>query len=138
MYGTEYRVEWLNPPYMNAERPVLQSVPQLIGFNQTVKLNVRLPSTATPSSNIKVACMDLGYVTHAVHANSRLVYLVSSRDPNDASALSVTGPPNGNVYPPGPAWIYLVVDGIPSAGSGVIIGDGKGPEVDQAALEKYV
>ena len=80
--------------------------------------------------------MDLGYVTHAIHANARLVFLASSLSA-DSQALTVTGPPNGNVYPPGPAWIYLVVDGVPSVGKKVMIGDGKGPEVDDNALNKY-
>ena len=81
--------------------------------------------------------MDLGYVTHAVHANSRLVYLTASLD-TSMMKLSVTGPPNGDVYPPGPGWLYIVVDGIPSRGVKVMIGDGDGPEVNDAALKKCV
>lgn len=134
-YGTEYRVEWLSPPYMTKERPTLISTPQTIGFGRTVALKIGLPSSTTSSSKIQVACMDLGYVTHAVHANSRLVYLVNSLE-TDQETLTVTGPPNANVYPPGPAWIYVVVDGVPSVGMKVMIGDGKGPDVDEAALNK--
>ncbi|THH09352.1 hypothetical protein EW145_g2082 [Phellinidium pouzarii] len=119
-YGTEYRVEWM------------------IDFGEKLTLKVHLPSTTSTSSDIKVACMDLGYVTHAVHANSRLVYLVNAPDASDAGTLSVTGPPNANVYPPGPAWIFLVVDGVPSIGTRVMIGDGKGPEVDEAALNNVL
>ena len=135
-YGTEYRVEWLSPPYMSKERPTLDDVPQMIGFGETVTFKVHVPSTASSSSKIQVACMDLGYVTHAVHANARLVFLTNSLSA-DSQTLTVTGPPNGNVYPPGPAWIYLVVDGVPSVGKKVMIGDGKGPEVDDDALNKY-
>lgn len=80
--------------------------------------------------------MDLGYVSHAVHANSRLVYLVTSLSTTDNESLTVTGPPNGNIYPPGPAWLYIVVDGVPSTGVKVLVGDGKGPPFDDAALEK--
>lgn len=65
--------------------------------------------------------MDLGYVTHGVHANSRLVYLVNSVIADDE--LMVSGPPNGEIYPPGPGWIYVVVDGIPSAGMKVMVGN---------------
>ena len=131
-YGTEYRVEWLSPPYMSMERPVINAIPSMIGFGQKVKINVTLPNSAS-DADVKVACMDLGYVTHAVHANSRLVYLVFQRD---ADILTVTGPPDGGVYPPGPAFIYLVVDGVPSVGRKVIIGDGKDPDVDKEALDK--
>jgi hypothetical protein len=81
--------------------------------------------------------MDLGYVTHAVHANSRLVYLVASLD-KSRKTLSIVGPPDGNVYPPGPGWIYVVVDGMPSMGVKMMIGNGQGPSVDGAAWEKCV
>ena len=79
--------------------------------------------------------MDLGYVTHAVHANSRLVYLTSTLS-DDKTTLTVAGPPNGNIYPPGPGFVYLVVDGVPSTGSRLLVGDGQSPATDQAALQK--
>jgi Domain of unknown function (DUF1929) len=72
--------------------------------------------------------MDLGFVTHGVHANSRLVYLCVSVSSDDE--LTITGPPDGNVYPPGPGWIYVVVDDIPSAGVKVLVGSGENPPVD--------
>ncbi|GJE90704.1 copper radical oxidase [Phanerochaete sordida] len=128
-YGTEYRVEWLDPPYMGADRPTLGNVPQKIDFKQTVQFNVKLPSAG--AGNVKVVLMDFGYVTHAVHANSRYVELVSSRD---GDVVTVNGPPDGNIYPPGPGWLFVVADGIPSKGVKVMIGDGQGPEVNEAAI----
>lgn len=79
--------------------------------------------------------MDLGFVTHGVHMNSRLVELSASIS-EDRKSLSVTGPPNSRIYPPGPAWLYVLVDGIPSAGRKVMIGSGEGPPVDEGAIEK--
>ena len=81
--------------------------------------------------------MDFGYVTHAVHANSRLVRLASSLS-GDKSTLTVAGPPDGNIYPPGPGWLFIVVKDVASTGVKVMIGDGKSPEVNEAALQKYV
>ena len=52
--------------------------------------------------------------------------------------LTVRGPPNGNIYPPGPAWLHVVNDGIPSEGMKVMVGSGKGPAVDETALHKFV
>jgi hypothetical protein len=78
--------------------------------------------------------MDLGYVTHGVHANSRLVYLLATVSSDNE--LTVTAPPNGKVYPPGPAWIYIVIDGVPSVGVKVIVGTGEGPPVDEDARKK--
>jgi hypothetical protein len=85
------------------------------------------------AKRILVALMDLGYITHTIHANSRLVYLLSS---NQGSTLTVRGPPNENIYPPGPGWLYVVVDGVPSVGKRVIVGNGEGPPVDQQAINK--
>lgn len=90
-------------------------------------------STYTNGIVLLVALMDLGYVTHAVHANTRLVYLECSISGN---ILTVTGPPNGNVYPPGPGWIYFLIDDIPSKGVKVMVGNGQGPPVDDGALNK--
>jgi hypothetical protein len=81
--------------------------------------------------------MNLGYATHAVHFNSRLVYLEVSISA-DLKTLTVTGPPSGRIYPPGPGWLYLVVGGVPSPGRKVLIGDGKSPPVDRAAINKQV
>ncbi|KAI0822841.1 copper radical oxidase [Trametes gibbosa] len=132
-YGTEYLVEWLGPAYMKSERPqVLGGVPKLLGFGAAAELKVRLPAPSPQGVSIKVALMDLGYVTHAVHANSRLVYLESSLS-SDKGTLTITAPPNGNIYPPGPGFIYVVVDGVPSVGVKVLVGDGKSPAVDEAA-----
>jgi hypothetical protein len=77
--------------------------------------------------------MDLGYVTHAVHANNRLVYLSSTL--ND-EILTISGPPNGKVYPPGPGWLYVVVGGVPSIGIKLMVGDGLGPPSDEEATRK--
>ncbi|EMD38470.1 hypothetical protein CERSUDRAFT_48364 [Gelatoporia subvermispora B] len=133
-YGTEYRVEWLSPPYMSAERPAIVSAQKKIGFGEKVKMQVRLPSTAGA-----VVLMDLGYVTHAVHANSRMVYLETAPPAGgggNTETLDVTGPPNALVYPPGPAFMYVVVNGVPSEGVKVMVGDGKGPKVDDGAWQK--
>ncbi|KAF9819759.1 hypothetical protein IEO21_01850 [Rhodonia placenta] len=137
-YGTEYRVEWLNPPYMSMERPeITGGVPSLLGFSESVKLSVQLPSSAPANADVQVALMDLGFVTHTVHANSRLVHLVSSLS-QDQHTLTITGPPGEGVYPPGPGFIYLVVDGVPSVGVKVLVGDGKSPEVNQTALDNLL
>jgi hypothetical protein len=77
--------------------------------------------------------MDLGYVTHAVHANSRMVYLKHS---TDDESMTLIGPPNENIYPPGPGWLYIVRNGIPSRGRKVMVGDGRGAPSDQHALDK--
>ncbi|KAI0636680.1 copper radical oxidase [Trametes polyzona] len=136
-YGTEYRVEWLGPAYMKVKRPeILGGVPKLLGFGKAAQLKVRMPASLQ-GKNVKVALMDLGYVTHAVHANSRLVYLESVLS-SDGQTLTVTAPPNGNIYPPGPGFIYVVADEVPSVGRRVLVGDGKSPAVDHGAQQNVL
>ncbi|KZT71270.1 copper radical oxidase [Daedalea quercina L-15889] len=125
-YRTEYRVEWLGAPYMAKARPAIVEKPEIIGFGEDVTFSVTIPGSSDAGAEVKVALMDLGFVTHTVHANSRLVYLVSSLS-DDGQAITVTGPPDGGVYPPGP-------DGVPSVGVKVMIGDGQDPPFDEGAL----
>lgn len=132
-YRTEYRVEWFNPPYMTETRPyITDDVPKVLRFGDEVEIKVLLPPT---TNDIKVVLMDLGFVTHATHANSRLVYLKAT---SNGDKLRVTGPPNGNVYPPGPGFLYVVTDGVPSEGVKVIVGDGRDPPHNAAALRNLL
>ena len=78
--------------------------------------------------------MDLGFVTHSNHANSRLVYLELSLQGNNL--LSSKGPPSGDVYPPGTGYLFLVIGGVPSVAAKVTIGDGQQPSMSEAAREK--
>ncbi|KAG6910297.1 hypothetical protein DXG01_011694 [Tephrocybe rancida] len=132
-YGTEYRVEWLSPPYIAMKRPEIVGEVAQVKFGEEVKVQVVVPKSLQGKET--VALMDLGFVTHASHANARLVYLECSRAGN---ILTIIGPPDGNIYPPGPGWIYLVVDGVPSVGVKVMVGDGNGPPVDKKAYENLL
>jgi hypothetical protein len=84
--------------------------------------------------------MDLGFSTHGVHMDQRLVQLVSNMTlAGNIGILTVQAPPNGMVYPPGPAYLYVVTDtGVPSFGHKTIIGTGASPPVDEAAIAKCV
>jgi len=127
-YATEYRLEVLNPPYMTMTRPTFTGTPTNIAYNQQITLTVVLPPGTT---TITVSLMDLGYSTHAVHMGMRLVGLVNSLS---GTTLTVTGPPNPTVFPPGPAFLYVLANGVPSTGKRVIIGTGGSPPVDQGAI----
>ena len=80
--------------------------------------------------------MDLGFATHGVHMDQRLVRLTASLSSNGAK-LTVRAPPNGKIYPPGPAYLYVVTNtGVPSFGHKTIIGTGASPPVDEGAIAK--
>lgn len=138
---------------MTQARPTYTGLPATVNYNATFTLAVSLPSTATSvtgksrvsvfdSSQYKlellspVSLIDLGFATHAVHMDHRLVQLVSSLSANKKT-LTVTGPPSSNHYPPGPAFLYVVTNaGVPSFGHKTIIGTGASPPVNLAAIAK--
>ncbi|KAH7334305.1 glyoxal oxidase N-terminus-domain-containing protein [Rhizoctonia solani] len=119
-FGTEYRVEWLRPDYMSLPRPKITGLPEQIDFMKSFTLDITLPRQ---TDDITVSLMDLGFITHSVHMNSRLVEL-ESKLASDGHTLTVSSPPSGSVYPPGPAWIYILADGIPSVGRKLMVGNG--------------
>jgi len=128
-YSTEYRIEYFRPPYYYMIRPSFKGMPQRVDYGNTFTVTVSNPGKAT---TFKAAIMDLGFHTHAVHLDSRYVGLVSSYD-SSKKKLTITGPPNSNIYPPGPAWLFILGDGIPSNGTKLMIGSGANPPSSQAA-----
>ncbi|KAG8696208.1 hypothetical protein FRC09_008661 [Ceratobasidium sp. 395] len=130
-YKTEYQVEYLSPPYMTQARPTYSGLPRTWNYGQVISLPLKSNSGM---GSIKVALMDLGFCTHGVHMDQRMVELPCELD-KDGMHLKVTGPPNAAIYPPGRAWLFVIVDGIPSEASMTLIGNGSGPPVDQGAID---
>jgi Glyoxal oxidase N-terminus len=70
-YGTEYRVEWLGPPYMLQDRPQITKVLKRIDFDEIVRLTVKLQNPA--STNIKgMCCSGLIYIIYDLFFQSCL------------------------------------------------------------------
>ncbi|KAJ6514702.1 glyoxal oxidase precursor [Mycena vulgaris] len=126
-FSSEFRVETLNPPFMQMARPTLSNVPSKIPFNHKFTVGVSIPAGVSTSS-IKVALMDLGFSSHAFHSSARLVFLDAILS-KDKRSLTITSPPNNRVYPPGPAFIFLTVGETTSVGSHVMMGSGANPPV---------
>ncbi|KAF9567095.1 copper radical oxidase [Agrocybe pediades] len=132
-YPTEYRLEFYSPPYMAQPRPTYTGLPSTVNYNAKFTLNVQLPSGTT---SVSVLIMDLGFATHGVHMDQRVVKLVATLS-SDKQTLTVTGPPSARHYPPGPAYLYVVTNaGVPSFGHKTLIGTGAAPPVDQGAIAK--
>ncbi|KAJ7036655.1 glyoxal oxidase N-terminus-domain-containing protein [Mycena alexandri] len=130
-YPTEYRLEFYSPPYMKVARPSYTGLPAIINYNATFNLTVTLPANTI---NVTVVLMDLGFATHGVHMDQRLVQLVSTLSSNKKT-LTVRAPPTGPIYPPGPAYLYVVTNaGAPSFGHKTLVGTGASPPVDEAAI----
>jgi hypothetical protein len=54
--------------------------------------------------------MDLGFSTHGVHLDQRLVFL-NTTVASDKLSATVVAPPNAGVYPPGNGYLFVVTDG---------------------------
>ena len=148
-FSSEFRLETLNPPFMSVARPVIKSAPEKIGFVQTFTVPVTVPAnikgttiqgqyrylkcTSKPdglatnrTKLFTVALMDLGFSTHAFHSSARLVFMDAKLSANRQS-LTMTAPPNRNIFPPGPGWIFLTMDGVTSVAQRVMVGSGASP-----------
>jgi hypothetical protein len=120
--------EIFSPPYLFqsdgtlAPRPVIGSAPSTIGY--AGKLTV---GTADPPSITKVALMRLGAVTHSDNMEQRYVPLAFTAG---ASGLTVSGPANANLAPPGP-YMLVIVDarGVPSVARMVSVQGSAAPAV---------
>ncbi|PPR00143.1 hypothetical protein CVT24_008950 [Panaeolus cyanescens] len=131
-FHTEFRVEYLNPPFMSEERPVLNQVPSKIAFHQRFTIDIDIPKNLK-ASTIQVALMDLGFSSHAFHSSSRLVFMDAALS-RDRKTLTVMSPPNNRVYPPGPAFIFVTIDGVTSTGTKVMVGSGASPPVPDQGI----
>ncbi|KAF5364791.1 hypothetical protein D9758_009316 [Tetrapyrgos nigripes] len=131
-FSSEYRVEYLNPPYMTIARPVLEHVPKQVDFNKKFTVDVQVPNHLGTSS-IQVALMDLGFSSHAFHSSSRLVFLNANLS-KDEKKLEITSPPDNRIYPPGPAYLFLTVDDVTSKGIKIMVGSGATPPVSDQGV----
>ncbi|GAA5829165.1 hypothetical protein JCM11251_004147 [Rhodosporidiobolus azoricus] len=131
-YRTRYEVEILSPPYMSQARPSYSGLPTHILYGKTFALTITLPKG---TKTVQAVVMDIGYSTHGVHMSQRYVELETTRAGN---VLTVRGPKNTGIYAPGPGWVWILADGVPSKGKKVMVGPGHSPPVSQAAISNMV
>ncbi|CAH7687946.1 glyoxal oxidase N-terminus-domain-containing protein [Phakopsora pachyrhizi] len=126
-YPTEYRVEWLSPPYLQSNnRPIIKIFPKIANYGESISivLNRIGDRRNLQGLKIEVVLMDFGYVTHSVPMNSRSVKLPNRLGNLDNEILAQI-PVSRSVYPPGFAFIHVLVNGVPSQGHRMMIGNGK-------------
>jgi hypothetical protein len=120
------------PWYYNLPRPDFSSAPSRINYGGD-SFDVPLESTdeATVKS-AKVVVLRPGFNTHAIGFGQRMLELQSTYtiDRNDNTATlhvshistSAGGP---RLFQPGPAFVFLVVNGVPSTGKYIMVGNGQ-------------
>ncbi|KAJ8463198.1 hypothetical protein ONZ45_g17667 [Pleurotus djamor] len=131
-YPTEYRTERFYPLYYNERRPQpVGLLKQLTygGLSFDVTLNSDdLFGNVENIKNATVALVRTGFSTHAMNMGQRYLQLESTYTGyrNGSAILHVSQlPPNPAIFAPGPALIFVVVNGVPSVGAMIMVGSGK-------------
>jgi Domain of unknown function (DUF1929)/Legume lectin domain/Glyoxal oxidase N-terminus/PKD domain len=129
----EPHMEIYSPPYLFnpdgslASRPSIAGVASAIGYGGAFQ--VQTPDAASISS---VVLMRNGAVTHAFDMEQRYVGLSFTRG---SGSLSVGGPPNGNVAPPGYYMLFILNSaGVPSVASMVQVSSAGADEPPSGAI----
>ncbi|KAJ7276322.1 glyoxal oxidase N-terminus-domain-containing protein [Mycena haematopus] len=132
-YPTEYTAEKFYPPYFSATtRPVLTGVPSTLTYGGN-PFDITIPSSSYSGSSNDAANKTIvsvvrgGWTTHAMNMGQRYMQLRNSYTVNkDGSIVLHVAQmyPNPNLFQPGPALLFVVIDGIPSNGTHVLIGSG--------------
>ncbi|KLO12277.1 glyoxal oxidase [Schizopora paradoxa] len=131
-YPTEYRVEYFYPSYYNSRRPEPQGVPSSISyggayFNLTLSSD-DLSGDVSNLANTTVVLIRPGFSTHALAMGQRFVQLnhTYTGSSDNTGTLHVSQmPPNPSILAPGPALLFVNVNGVPSMGKMVMVGSGQ-------------
>ena len=97
-------------------------------FNITVPSSSYTGSANAAASNTTVVLTRGGFTTHAMNMGQRFVQLNNTYTVNsDGSYILHVAqvPPNANLLTPGPCLMFVVINGIPSNGTMVIVGTGQ-------------
>ncbi|KAF8070115.1 glyoxal oxidase [Lyophyllum atratum] len=130
-YKTEYRTERFYPSYYNERRPQPVGLLRQLSYGGP-SFDVTLDSDdlfgdVENVKNAKVVIIRTGFSTHSMNMGQRYVQLESTYTGhrNQTAVLHVSQlPPNPAILAPGPALIFVVVNGVPSVGAQVMIGSG--------------
>ncbi|WVW85784.1 hypothetical protein I302_107822 [Kwoniella bestiolae CBS 10118] len=119
------------PWYYNEQRPVYEGLPKSLSYGGS-SFNVTLNGTdETTAQNTKIVVIRGGFNTHAIGFGQRYLQLNStySVDMNSGKTTHVVSQMPGtngpNLFQPGPAMFFVVVNGVPSQGEFIMVGSGK-------------
>lgn len=150
VFPTTYKAEVFYPHYFSASnRPTFTGAPSTLSYGGSA-FDLTVPGTAysgagnDAADKAKVVLVRGGWTTHAMNMGQRAMQLNNSYTVNSDGSITLHVaqlPPNPNLFQPGPALLFVTIDGIPSNGSWVIIGTGnieKQPTKDASALPANV
>jgi hypothetical protein len=133
-FPTNYQAEIFYPPYFSAQtRPQPSGIPKNLSYGGS-PFDITIPAASySGSSNDAadsaiVAVVRPGWTTHGMNFGQRFLQLNNTYTVNSDGSVSLhvsQMPPMPEIFQPGPAWVYVTINGIPSNGSYVIVGSGQ-------------
>ncbi|OBZ66532.1 Galactose oxidase [Grifola frondosa] len=133
-FPTQYQAEIFYPLYFSATiRPSPQNVPKTISYGGD-PVDITVPSSSYSGSandaadNTTVMLIRPGWTTHGMNMGQRSMQLNNTYTVNSDGSIVLhvaQAPPNSNIMQPGPALLFVVMSGIPSNGTMVIVGNGQ-------------
>lgn len=133
VYPTTYKADIFYPPYFSAKvRPQPSGVPKTLSYGGPA-FDITIPESSyvgTANSSADSATVVLirgGFTTHAMNMGQRFLQLQTSFTVGNDSSITLhcaQMPPNPAIFQPGPALLFVTINGIPSKGQMVIIGTG--------------
>jgi hypothetical protein len=133
-FPTEYRAEIFYPPYFEAStRPVPTGMPTSISYGGD-PFDITIPPTSYSGSsndaadNTTVVLLRGGFTTHAMNMGQRYMQLNNTYTIQSDGTIILhcaQAHPSPNLLQPGPALLFVTMNGIPSNGTMVIVGNGQ-------------
>ncbi|TDL19044.1 DUF1929-domain-containing protein [Rickenella mellea] len=145
IYPTTYTAEIFYPSYFAAStRPAPQGIPQTLSYGGA-SFDIKIPATSysgpanAAAESTMVMLMRPGFTTHAMNMGQRSLQLNNTYTVNSDGSIVLhvsQAPPNPNILQPGPVLLFVTINGIPSNGTYVIVGNGQfGQQPVQAAAQ---
>ncbi|ORZ28325.1 glyoxal oxidase N-terminus-domain-containing protein [Lobosporangium transversale] len=118
-FPTEYRVESFTPPYLTTDlaRPeILSKIPEKVTYAQKIQVIIDVKDKSKYEPDVTFMLGKKGFVTHSTHMSQRMIKLVSTQTRVEGTKITyeVAMPPNANLMPPGPHYIHVLNNGVPS------------------------
>ncbi|KAF9113460.1 hypothetical protein BGX27_001524 [Mortierella sp. AM989] len=118
-FPTEYRIESFTPPYLSTDlaRPeIVSTIPEKATYAQKLQVTIDVKDTSKYEPDITFMLSHKGFVTHSTHMSQRMTKLVSTQGKVEGTKITyeVVMPPNANIMPPGPHYIHVLNNGVPS------------------------
>jgi hypothetical protein len=138
IYPTTYQAEIFYPAYFSAKtRPAPTGMPQTLSyggnsFDLTIPASSYSGGSNDAAASAMVTLLRGGFTTHAMNMGQRAMQLRNTFTVNTDGSIILhvaQPPPNPYIFQPGPGFLYVVINGVPSNGSYVIVGNGQiGPQ----------